>query len=65
MKNIETKIKRAILNNKLNPEILGERSWYNYFIRITELIWTRNNHDGYKFEVYNQKHGQHLITVTI
>jgi hypothetical protein len=32
MKSIEEKIKYAIENNKLNPEILGERKWYNYFI---------------------------------
>ncbi len=47
MISIETKILKAIETNKLNPEILGERNWYNYFIRITELSWNRNFHDGY------------------
>jgi hypothetical protein len=62
---IEIKIKRAIENNKLNHEILGERNWYNYFIRVTELIWARNNHDGYQIEVYTEKYGNHLGTVVI
>jgi len=39
---IETKVKQAIKTNKLNPEILGERNCYNYFIRVSELFWTRN-----------------------
>lgn len=65
MTKIEIKIKRAIETNKLNPEILGERNWYNYFIRVTELIWLKNNYDGYKIEVYNEKHGDHLCTTVI
>jgi hypothetical protein len=65
MKFIEEKIKRAIETNKLNPEILGERKWYNYFIRVTELVWARNFYDGYKIEVYTEKYGDHLCTVTI
>lgn len=36
MTKIETKIKKAIQTNKLNPEILGERKWYSYFIRTSE-----------------------------
>ena len=32
MKTIEEKIKRAIENSKLNPEKIGERYWYGYFI---------------------------------
>jgi hypothetical protein len=62
---IESKIKRAIETNKLNPEILGERNWFKYFIRITELTWKRNNHNGYKIEVYNEKYGDHLASITI
>jgi hypothetical protein len=62
---IESKIKRAIKTKKLNPEILGERNWYNYFIRITELVWKSNNYDGYKIEVYNEKYGNHLTTIVI
>ena len=64
MKTIEEKIKRAIERNKLNPEILGERYWYNYFIRTTKLVWARNFHDGYQIEVYTEKCGDHLDTVT-
>jgi hypothetical protein len=65
MKMIEEKIKRAIETNKLNLKILGERYWYNYFIRTTELVWSRNLHDGYKIEVYIEKYSEHLATITI
>jgi hypothetical protein len=65
MSNLETKILKAIESNKLNPEILGERVWYNYFIRVTELIWHNNNYDGYKIEVYDDKYGNHLSTIVI
>jgi hypothetical protein len=66
MISIELKIKRAIETNKLNPEILGERNWYNYFIYVIELVWSRNNYDGYQIEVYtdNSKR-EHLATVII
>jgi hypothetical protein len=37
MNKIENKILKAIDRNKLKPEILGARKWYNYFIRITEF----------------------------
>ena len=62
---IETKIQKAIINNKLNPSILGERKWYNYFIRVTKLVWVRNINDGYLIDVYDEKHGNHLVTVTL
>lgn len=65
MNKLEIKIHRAIENNKLNPEILGERKWYKYFIRITELVWCRNFHDGYLIEVYTEKYGSHLGSITI
>lgn len=65
MKDIETKIKSAIENNKLNLQKLGERKWFNYFIRTTELVWSRNLHDGYQIEVYTEKYGEHLGTVVI
>ena len=65
MKTIEEKVRRAIETNKLNPEILGGRCWYGYFIRTTELIWAKNLHDGYKIEVYSEKYGNHLATVKI
>jgi hypothetical protein len=64
-KTLEEKIKRAVETNKLNPEILGERLWYGYFIRTTELVWARNFYDGYQIEVYTQKYGEHLATITI
>ena len=63
--NIEEKIRKAIKTNRLNPEKLGERNWYQYFIRISELIWLRNNHDGYKIEVYSEKNGNHLKTIVV
>ena len=62
---LETKIKKAVENNKLNPEILGDRYWYNYFIRVTELVWARNFHDGYQIEVYSEQYEDHLGTVFI
>lgn len=65
MNNIESKILKAINSNKLNPTILGERKWYNYFIRVTELVWSRNFHDGYKIEVYDEKYGNHLVSIII
>lgn len=63
--NIQDKIKKALKTNKLNPNILGERNWYNYFIRTTELVWNRNFHDGYQIEVYSKQYGKHLTTVII
>jgi hypothetical protein len=65
MTNIEIQILKALKTNKLNPQILGERKWYNYFIRVTELVWSNNIHDGYKIEVYNEKYGIHLTTIII
>ncbi len=65
MNPIEIKIRKALETNKLNPEILGERRWYKYFIRVTELVWERNLHDGYKIEVYSEKYVNHLATVII
>ena len=62
---LETKIKKAIENNKLSLEKLGERNWYKYFIQITELAWARNLHDGYQIEIYTEKYGQHLGTIEI
>ncbi|WP_026775932.1 hypothetical protein [Polaribacter sp. Hel_I_88] len=64
MNKIEAKVLEAIESNKLNPEILGERNWYNYFIRITELVWSRNFFDGYLVEVYN-KDEKHLCTIKV
>jgi len=63
MNKLEAKIFKAIDNKKLNLKILGERKWYSYFIRVTELIWRSNNYDGYKIEVYDEKYGNHLTTI--
>ena len=66
MNKIEFKILNSIETKKLNPEILGERKWYNYFIRITELVWSRNNFDGYQIEVYSDNtKKEYLATITI
>lgn len=66
MISLENKVLKALKTNKLNPEILGERNWYNYFIRVTELVWTRNNYDGYLIEVYTDNSKRdHLATVKI
>ena len=66
MINLEFKILNSIETKKLNPEILGERKWYNYFIRITELFWSRNNFDGYQIEVYSDNtKKEYLATITI
>ncbi|MBI2257869.1 MAG: hypothetical protein HYU67_03110 [Flavobacteriia bacterium] len=62
---VQSKILNAIETNKLNPQILGERNWYSYFIRVKELVWSRNLRDGYLIEVYDEKHGNHLATITL
>lgn len=62
---LETKIRRAIENNKLSLKKLGRRKWYNYFIEIIELVWARNLRDGYQIEVYTEKYGEHLGTIQI
>ena len=61
MNKLETKILKAIKTNKLNPEILGERKWYNYFISVNELVWTRNLWNGYSIDIYsNESKSEHL-----
>ncbi len=63
---IEEKIKKAIQNNKLNPEILGERQWHRYFISVTELVWSRNLYDGYLIDIYSDKYkASYLGTVIL
>jgi len=58
-------IMNKIETNKLNPEVLGERTWYNYFIRVTELVWSGNFHDGYLIEIYKEKYGANLCSETV
>ncbi|NMR34404.1 hypothetical protein HIO71_09310 [Chryseobacterium aquaticum] len=66
MISLENKVLKALKTNKLNPEILGERNWYNYFICVTELVWSRNNHDGYKIDVFTDNSKiEHLASVKI
>lgn len=62
MNKIESKVLKAVKTNKLNPEILGERNWYDYFIRVTELVWSRNNQDGYQIEVYSDNSKREYLT---
>ncbi|KRT15103.1 hypothetical protein ASU31_15605 [Pedobacter ginsenosidimutans] len=65
MNKLEAKVLKAIDTKKLNPEILGERKWYNYFIRVTELVWSRNFRDGYLIEIYSEKSGNHLLSLNV
>lgn len=63
---IESKIRKALKTNRLNPTILGERNWYNYFIAVNELVWSRNLKDDYEIHVYNdESKSEHLATVIL
>lgn len=59
---ISNKILKALKTNKFNPQITGERFWYNYFIRVSDLVWARNLVDGYQIEVYADKNDKHVAT---
>jgi hypothetical protein len=65
VKNIEVKIQKAILSKKLDLNQLGERNWYNYFIRTSVLKWSTNLRDGYKIEVYRERYGDYLTTIVV
>ncbi len=66
MRKLQTKILQALQTKKFNPEILGERKWYNYFISVDELFWARNFIDGYLIHVYsNEFKSEHLATYTL
>ncbi|AMO20607.1 hypothetical protein B0A78_01820 [Flavobacterium columnare NBRC 100251 = ATCC 23463] len=66
MNALDKKVYKTIVTNKLNPKIIGERNWYIYFIRVTELIWIRNNYDGYLIEIYSDcSKTKHLTTIKI
>ncbi len=66
MNPLEQKILKAIENNKLNPNIFGERHWYNYFIKVEGLVWARNLCDGYLIHVYSDGYkSEHLDTFTL
>ena len=61
MNKIESKILKALQTNKLNPNILGERNWYNYFIAVDELVWSRNLWNGYNINIYTDSYkSEHL-----
>jgi len=62
---MEEKIKRAIESGRLNLQKTGKMEWNQFFIRITELVWSRNLHDGYKIEVYDNYQRNHLGTVVV
>ncbi len=61
---LENKIKNAIENKRLKL-IEGKKNWYSYFLLIQELIWSRNNHDGYLIDVYDKQYGNHLSRIMI
>ncbi|UGS23914.1 hypothetical protein [Flavobacterium channae] len=66
MSNLQTKILNALKTNKLNPNKIGERQWYKYFISIKELVWARNFIDGYLIHIYSDEFKtEHLATYTV
>ena len=63
--NIEEKIIKAIKNNRLKLKN-GDRNWYEYYISIKELVWARNNHDGFVIDVYSdESRSLHLTTILL
>ena len=64
MNQLEQKICKAIDDNRLKL-IEGKKYWYGYSLLIQELVWARNNHDGYLIDVYNKKDNAHLLRMTI
>ncbi|GHV36556.1 hypothetical protein FACS1894178_7900 [Bacteroidia bacterium] len=48
----------------LSP-VYCERNGNFLRLQLSELVWTRNNYDGYKIEVYTEKYGIHLATIVI
>ena len=66
MSNLQTNILNALKTNKLNPNKIGERKWYKYFISIKELVWARNFIDGYLIHIYSDEFKtEHLATYTL
>lgn len=61
MSKLQTKIINALKTNKLNPNKLGERNWYKYFISVDELIWARNFIDGYLIHIYSDEYKTHHL----
>ena len=56
MSKLQTKILNALKTNKFNPNKLGERKWYNYFISVDELVWARNFIEGYLIHIYSDEY---------
>lgn len=46
-------ILKSLNERRFNLKI-GERSWRNLIVSITELIWARNYYDGYLIDVYDK-----------
>ena len=66
MSKLQNKILNALQSNKLNPSKLGERKWYNYFISVDELSWSRNFIEGYLIDIYSDEYKtEHLATYTL
>lgn len=66
MSKLQSKILKALKTNKLNPNKIGERQWYNYFISVGELVWARNFIDGYLIHIYSDEFKtEHLATYTL
>ena len=66
MNKLQSKILTALKTNKLNPNKIGERKWYKYFISIKELVWARNFIDGYLIHIYSDEFKtEHLATYTL
>ena len=66
MNKIQSKILTALKTNKLNPNKLGERKWFNYFISVDELVWARNFIDGYLIHIFTDEYkSEHLATYTL
>lgn len=61
---LEQKIHKAIDNNKLKL-VEGEKYWYNYFLSIQELVWVRNNHDGYLIDIFDKDKTTHLLRMIV
>ena len=66
MSKLQNKILNALQTNKFNPEKLGDRKWYNFFISVQELFWARNFIDGYLIHIYSDVYkSEHLATYTL
>jgi hypothetical protein len=66
MNKLQPKILNALKTKKFNPNKLGERKWYNYFLSIDKLVWARNFVDGYLIHIYSDEYkSEHLASYTL